>query len=70
MLHIDQDYQQPFSPTHSAMSTLYLHYDQPQHEIAGSLRKIFSEIVSGNIKEEGVLFTEKYNLFQITGDRN
>ena len=68
MLHIDQDYQQPFSPTHSAMSSLYLHSEQPQHELASSLRKIFSGIVSGNIKEEGVLSIEKNGPFQITGD--
>ena len=68
MLHIDQDYQQPFSPTHSAMSSLYLHSEQPQHELASSLRKIFSGIVSGNIKEEGVLSIEENGPFQITGD--
>ena len=68
MLHIDQDYQQPFSPTHSAMSSLYLHSEQPQHELASSLRKIFSGIVSGNIKEEGVLSIENNGPFQITGD--
>ena len=33
-----------------------------------SLRKIFSGIVSGNIKEEGVLSIEKNGSFQITGD--
>ena len=51
MLHIDQDYQQPFSPTHSAMSSLYLHSEQPLHELASSLRKIFAGIVLWNIKE-------------------
>ena len=47
MLHIDQDYQQPFSPTHSAMSSMKLHSEQLQHELASSLRKIFHGIVSG-----------------------
>ena len=50
------------------MSSLYIHFEHPQHEIASSLRKIFSGIVSGNIKEEGVLFIEKNDPFQITGD--
>ena len=68
MLHIDQDYQRPFSPTHAAMSALNLHYTQPKHELACNLRKMFSGIVSGNIKEEGVLSIEKNGPFQISGD--
>ena len=68
MLHIDQDYQRPFSPTHASMSALNLHYTQPKHELACNLRKMFSGIVSGNIKEEGVLSIEKNGPFQISGD--
>ena len=68
MLHIDQDYQKPFSPTHSAMSSLYLQYERPQYELASSLRKIFSGVFSRNIKEEGVLAIKKNGPFQITGD--
>ena len=68
MLHIEQEYQRPFSPTHEAMSALNLHYDQPKHELACNLRKMFSGIVSGNIKEEGVLAIEKNGPFQISGD--
>ena len=29
MLHIEENCQRPFSPTHEAMSALNLHYDQP-----------------------------------------
>ena len=68
MLHIDQDYQWPFSPSHAAMSALNLHYAQPKHELACNLRKMFSGIVSGNIKEEGVLSIENNGPFQISGD--
>ena len=56
------------SSTHSVMSSLYLHSEQPQLELASSLQKIFPGIVAGNIKEEGVLLVEKNSPFQITGD--
>ena len=67
-LHIDQDYQRPFIPTHDAMGALNLHYEQPKHELACNLRKMFSGIVYGNIKEEGVLSIEKNGPFIIRGD--
>ena len=69
MLHIDEDFQRPFTPTHAMMSALNLHYSQPKHELACNLRKMFSGIVSGNIKEEGVLSIEKNGPFQISGER-
>ena len=50
------------------ISSLYLHSGHSQHELASSLRKIFSGIVSGNIKEECVLSIEKNGPFQIIGD--
>ena len=69
MLKIVQDYQWPFTPTHAAMSALNLHYAQPKHELACNMRKMFSGIVSGNIKEEGVLSIENNGPFQISGDQ-
>ena len=68
MLHIDQEYQRPFVPTHDAMAGLNLHFDQPKHELACNLRKVFSGIVYGNIKEDGVLSIEKNGPFIISGD--
>ena len=68
MLHIDQEYQRTFVPTHEAMAGLNLHFDQPKHELACNLRKVFSGIVYGNIKEDGVLSIEKNGPFIISGD--
>ena len=68
MLHIDHDFQRPFLPTHSAMSGLNLQYDQPKYKLAANLRKIFSGIVSGNIKEEGIASVEKNGPYIIKGD--
>ena len=68
MLHINHNYQLSFSPTHDTVSALNLHYYQPKHELVYNLRRIFSRIVSGNIKEEGVLSIEKNGPFHISGD--
>jgi predicted Rossmann-fold nucleotide-binding protein len=53
-LTINRNFQQPFSPTHDAMAGLALHRDQPVHELAANLRRAFSGIVAGNVKEEGI----------------
>lgn len=54
MLKIDPVFQLPFEPTHESMLSLELHRDQPVHMIAANLRKAFSGIVAGNVKEEGI----------------
>ena len=69
MLNIEQDYHWSFTPTHAAMSALNLHYAQPKHELACNLRKMFSGIVSGNFKEEGILSIEKNVPFQISREQ-
>ena len=68
MLHIEHDFQRPFSPTHAEMSALNLHYEQPKYQLACNLRKMFSGIVAGNVKDESVLSIEKNGPYQITGD--
>ena len=54
-LKIENDFQQPFYPTHEAMGSLDLHLDQPKQQLAANLRRAFSGIVAGNVKEEGHL---------------
>lgn len=68
LLHIDADYQNPFEPTHENMRNLQLHRDQPPHQLASNLRKAFSGIVAGNVKEEGILAIERHGLFELKGD--
>ncbi len=53
-LTINRDFQRPFSPTHEAMAGLALHHGQPVHELAANLRRAFSGIVAGNVKEKGI----------------
>ncbi len=50
------------------MRQLELHKDQPTHLLAANLRRAFSGIVAGNVKEEGILSIEQHGKFQISGD--
>jgi predicted Rossmann-fold nucleotide-binding protein len=67
-LQIPLEFQQPFRPTHAAMRALQLHHGRPRHELAADLRRAFSGIVAGNVKEEGVLAIEQHGPFDIDGD--
>jgi len=69
-LHIEREFQAPFRPTHEAMSALNLHRDQPAHRLAADLRRAFSGIVAGNVKEDGIRAIEKEGPFLIHGDRD
>jgi predicted Rossmann-fold nucleotide-binding protein len=68
MLKIDHVFQQPFSPTHENISNLALHKDQEHHLLAANLRRAFSGIVAGNVKDQGIRAIEQYGLFEIHGD--
>lgn len=68
-LHIEREFQVPFRPTHEAMAQLNLHRDQEPHRLAADLRRAFSGIVAGNVKEEGLRAIEKNGPFLIHGDR-
>ena len=62
------DQQQPFIPTHENMAGLDLHKNQPIHELASQLRKAFSGIVAGNVKQDGVEEIKKHGPFELHGD--
>ena len=67
-LAIDPEFQQPFAPTHANMAALALHKNQPTHQLAANLRRAFSGIVAGNVKDEGIRLIEKHGLFELRGD--
>jgi hypothetical protein len=69
-LDIPIDFQQPFVPTHEAMAGLDLHHGRKPHELAADLRRAFSGIVAGNVKEEGVRRVEQFGPYQIHGDKD
>ncbi len=66
-LRIDKVFQEPFVPTHKAMAGLSLAPGQPPHELAANLRRAFSGIVAGNVKEHGIRAVEERGPFEIRG---
>jgi predicted Rossmann-fold nucleotide-binding protein len=67
-LSVPLEFQRPFVPTHATMAALDLHRDQPVHLLAANLRRAFSGIVAGNVKEEGIREIERHGPFEIHGD--
>ncbi|HEU0277199.1 MAG TPA: nucleotide 5'-monophosphate nucleosidase PpnN [Rhodanobacteraceae bacterium] len=67
-LKVDLPFQQPFHPTHAAMAALNLHRDRAPHELAADMRRAFSGIVAGNVKEEGMREIERNGPYEIHGD--
>jgi predicted Rossmann-fold nucleotide-binding protein len=67
-LTIPWELQQPFIPTHEAMAALPLHREQPVFELMVAMRRAFSGIVAGNVKEDGMRAVATHGPFQIQGD--
>jgi len=67
-LTIPANLQQPFHPTHDNMAALQLHRNQPVHLLAAELRRAFSGIVAGNIKDFGIRAVEEKGPYQLRGD--
>lgn len=67
-LHIDEEYQHPFEPTHENMAKLALSKNMPVHRLAANLRRAFSGIVAGNVKEQGIRLIEQHGPYEIHGD--
>ncbi len=69
LLHIPPEFQHPFEATHEAMARLELRRDMEPHLLAANLRRAFSGIVAGNVKESGVRAIEEFGPFELHGDR-
>lgn len=67
-LKIDAEFQQPFIPTHENMRGLSLHANQERHLLAANLRRAFSGVVAGNVKDQGIRAIEQHGPFEIRGD--
>jgi predicted Rossmann-fold nucleotide-binding protein len=68
LLRVDHEFQRPFRPTHQNMRNLSLHKNQEKHLLAANLRRAFSGVVAGNVKEEGIRAIEKFGQFEIDGE--
>ncbi|MCG8669605.1 MAG: nucleotide 5'-monophosphate nucleosidase PpnN [Pseudomonadales bacterium] len=67
-LHIEYEFQKPFEPTHDNMAQLKLQENREPHLLAADLRRAFSGIVAGNVKEQGLKAIKEKGPFQINGD--
>ena len=67
LLTIDESFQIPFDPTHENMAALEISKDLPLHVLASNLRKMFSGIVAGNVKPDGVRAIREHGPFEISG---
>jgi pyrimidine/purine-5'-nucleotide nucleosidase len=68
LLKIDEALQHPFEPTHANMASLNLHKDQPVELLAADLRRAFSGIVAGNVKEFGMKQIAEHGRYKLQGD--
>jgi predicted Rossmann-fold nucleotide-binding protein len=68
LLKIDHEFQKPFIPTHENMRNLKLQKNQDRHLLAANLRRAFSGVVAGNVKDQGIRAIEKHGRFEIHGD--
>ncbi len=68
LLKIPLAFQLPFKVSHASMRQLQLSHDLPVHERAANLRRAFSGIVAGNVKEYGVEAIERHGPFELQGD--
>ncbi|PVZ69672.1 nucleotide 5'-monophosphate nucleosidase PpnN [Pelagibaculum spongiae] len=66
-LRIDPVQQFPFEPEHTAVAALQLDREMPADQLAANLRRIFSVVVAGNVKAEGIARVKERGPYQIHG---
>lgn len=67
-IRIAPDLQLPFEPTHENMAHLNLSQNQPVEQLTSALRRAFSGIVAGNVKEKGILAIEQFGPYKLHGE--
>ena len=68
-LRVDREFQKPFVATHESMRSLDISEGLPSHILAANLRRVFSGIVSGNVREDPAELIERDGPFEINGSR-
>ena len=66
-LRIDHEFQKPFTATHATMRQLEINEGMPRHQLAANLRRVFSGIVSGNVREDTIAMIGESGPFEICG---
>jgi predicted Rossmann-fold nucleotide-binding protein len=70
LLSIPPEFQHPFDVSHANMAALALHRAQPAHALAANLRRAFSGIVAGNVKDYGIRAIEQHGPFELHGEES
>jgi hypothetical protein len=68
-LKTDEEFQKPFILTHENIRNLQLHKNQETYLLASNLRRAFSGIVAGNVKDEGIRTIEQHGHLEISGEK-
>lgn len=68
LMRIPYAHQTPFVVNHERVAELRLSRDLPPHELAVQLRRAFSAIVTGNVKEHGIRMIERHGPFELHSD--
>lgn len=68
-LRVDREFQRPYVATHETMRGLDISEDLPSHVLAANLRRVFSGIVSGNVREDTAELIERDGPFEIKGSQ-
>ncbi len=70
LLHIPKEMKRPFEVSHQSMAALELNPQLPAGELAINLRRAFSGIVAGNVKENGLKMIRQHGPFELTGSKD
>jgi predicted Rossmann-fold nucleotide-binding protein len=68
LLHVPHAHQVPFEVTHASVAALNLVRDQPIADLAVEVRRAFSAIVTGNVKDPGIRMIKQHGLLQLHAD--
>lgn len=69
LLNIPEEMKSPFEVNHDTMAALKLSKDTPAAELVVNLRRAFSGIVAGNVKDQGVRLVREKGPFVLRGDK-
>ncbi|RMF04882.1 MAG: DUF3412 domain-containing protein, partial [Alphaproteobacteria bacterium] len=70
LLDVPLAHQQPFEVSHESVAALNLSRDLPTHELAVNLRRAFSAIVTGNVKDHGIRMIRRHGPFELRADQS
>jgi pyrimidine/purine-5'-nucleotide nucleosidase len=68
LLRIPIEHQVPFAVNHASVAGLRLSRDLPPHQLAVELRRAFSAIVTGNVKDHGIRMIKRHGPFELHSD--